>query len=110
MQYMFQSSGMNSDVHIKNLRYAHGAFSYTNNLQINVYIDGVDTTNASLYYAFYNTGSDYQKNIFINSQYENVVLNGSIIGSNPTWEPIGDGNGYFNSTYNIYVYNNYIPA
>ena len=31
----------------------------------------------------------------------------SVIAGSIAWTALGDGNGYYNSTYNIYIYNNY---
>ena len=58
-----------------------------------------------------NTLNSLQKNIHFNSVLNNVfnktMSYESVIGKAITWTDMEDGNGFYNTTYNIYCYNNY---
>ena len=34
----------------------------------------------------------------------------SIVGGDVTWDALSDGNGYYNTYYNVYIYNNWTPS
>lgn len=59
---------------------------------------------------FRNCNKSKRKNIYYNNIYDNrFTLNNtsSVIGANITWTALSSGNGYYNSTHNIYLYNDY---
>ena len=60
---------------------------------------------------FARCNNSLRKNIFYNNKYDvffhNTTASTSIVGAAITWTSIT--NGYYNATYNIYCYNNYIP-
>lgn len=74
----------------------------------NIYIKGTsstrDTFNAWLIVDYQTP--DKRKNIWIHSSIESY-LRSAYPSSVLTWTDMSDGNGFYNATKNIYVYNNY---
>ena len=108
-----QCHNFNSDIRIKSLGNACSLLLNCSNFAANVYIDALSNT-ANLYTVIGFSNNSLSKAIHIPSDLTDFVLNqylcynGSAI--QPAFEALGDGNGYYNATYNVYIYNNYIPA
>ena len=70
--------------------------------------------NAVLVNCISNNTNSIPKSFHVTSEATDFMLNQYLVyaGSQvkPTYEALGDGNGYFNAAYNLYIYNNYIPA
>ena len=81
-----------------------------NRSTINIYINNTssDVNVSGLLHSNYPHGYDNTAYIFCNNiEILNKSTTGSIIGNNDpiTWEEVT--NGYYNSQYNVYIYNNY---
>lgn len=64
----------------------------------------------NIYKILDNTYSNY-RNVYIHGNFGNIMYKSLFRNSSdPSWTELPDGNGYYNSTYNIYIYNNYKPS
>ena len=108
----FGTSNFNSDIRIKGLNSECGWLVYNcNSFGANIYIDWIGT-NANLVNCISNNTNALQKSFCVTSEATDFMLNQYMVAGHikPTYEALTDGNGYFNSAYNLYIYNNYIPA
>ena len=110
----FEVSIFNSDIRIKGLNTNCSWLVYNcNSFGANIYIDWIGN-NAALVNCISSNTNALQKSFHVTSEATDFMLNQYLVyaGSQvkPTYEALGDGNGYFNAAYNIYIYNNYIPA
>lgn len=110
----FEVSNFNSDIRIKGLNSNCSWLVYNcNSFGANIYIDWIGN-NAALVNCISNKTNSISKSFHVTSEATDFMLNQNLVyaGSQvkPTYEALGDGNGYFNAAYNIYIYNNYIPA
>lgn len=108
------SPNFNSDIRIKGLNSNCSWLVYNcSSFGANIYIDWIGN-NAVLTNCISNNTNSIAKSFHVTSDATDLMLNQYLVyaGSQvkPTYEALGDGNGYFNAAYNIYIYNNYIPA
>jgi hypothetical protein len=108
MAYAFYNTSLNRDVHIpmtvKNLYNAFGASKFAANL----YIDGTYDRGIYATDMMFGISRDLRKNVFFNSCFNSTFNNRYCYTSNPLeWTDMTDGNGFYNTQYNVYCYNNY---
>ena len=86
-----------------------GIFSEQVNTSANIYINSIDVNNFYANGLFKYDDIYKQKALWVSPEFENYFLNAGIFDDDlPTWDPLPDGNGYQNTSYNIIIYNNYI--
>ena len=60
----------------------------------------------------FNTNKLKRKNIWFNNVLNNrfnISTGGSLVGPPITWTPMADGHGFYNTAFNVYCYNIYVP-
>ena len=106
--YMFNNvSGLNHVIihaNVTNCSHMFRSLKGTTNIYIN--IDPSQTTH-NFRNMLYNKSNSYRTRIFCNnlSYLNKTTTSTSIVGATITWTTVT--HGYYNSTYNIYLYNNY---
>lgn len=81
-------------------------FGSVNNYSANVYILGNTYRFIHTLGMFNNCGRE-RKNVYFNSVLNDSFNNQFIVYQGVTWEDMLDGNGFYNSYYQIYCYNNF---
>ena len=95
-----------------NVRLMENMFANCTGFGNSIYIKGNDTVQRQFQYAtgmFRNCNKQKRKCIYVNNVYEGMfrgnAAGNSVVGAVITWANIT--NGYYNATYNIYIYNDY---
>ena len=110
MSNTFENCSNLSQVLIKGLvYYVRYAFSGCTNIK-DIYFKNSRNMSgsSSTRYMLNNKNTDMVTNIWCNYEYPFTTTGSySIVGQDVTWDAMADGNGYYNTAFNIYIYNNY---
>ena len=99
---------LNSPITIsRSVLYVNNMFQNCTKFASNIYFEGGAIR--SVGNMLNNTNRSLQKNIFCRSAtpFLGTAAENSITGTAITWSQMADGNGYYNTTWHIDIYNNY---
>ncbi len=114
--YMFANCyNFNQPVTIpKNITNLYGTFWNCNTYNTDIYVDSVSIANvANMFRTAVNTSAVTSRNIWFNNSLNSIfnrTSTTSIVGTTIYWTAMSDGNGFYNTSYRINCYNNYVPT